>query len=69
MSLSQRQIEILSLVANGLTSAAIADELQLSRRTVVFHIESARTKLNATTRSEAVIKAAASGLIKPLRPS
>jgi DNA-binding NarL/FixJ family response regulator len=69
VSLSQRQIEILSLVANGLTSAAIADELQLSRRTIDFHIDSARTRLNATTRSEAVIKAAAIGLIKPLRES
>jgi DNA-binding NarL/FixJ family response regulator len=69
VSLSNRQIEILSLVANGLTSAAIADELRLSRRTVDFHIDSARTRLNATTRSEAVIKAAASGLIKPLRES
>jgi DNA-binding NarL/FixJ family response regulator len=69
VSLSDRQIEILSLVANGLTSAEIADELRLSRRTVDFHIDSARTRLNATTRSEAVIKAAASGLIKPLRQS
>jgi DNA-binding NarL/FixJ family response regulator len=69
VSLSDRQIEILSLVANGLTSAAIADELRLSRRTVDFHIDSARTRLNATTRSEAVIKAAASGLIKPARES
>jgi DNA-binding NarL/FixJ family response regulator len=69
VSLSDRQIEILSLVANGLTSAEIAEELQLSRRTIDFHIDSARAKLNATTRSEAVIKAAANGLIKPIRES
>jgi DNA-binding NarL/FixJ family response regulator len=69
VSLSDRQIEILSLVASGLTSVQIADELQLSRRTIDFHVDSARTKLNATTRSEAVIKAAANGLIKPARES
>jgi DNA-binding NarL/FixJ family response regulator len=69
VSLSDRQVEILSLVAGGLTSVEIADELQLSRRTVDFHIDSARAKLNATTRSEAVIKAAANGLIKPARQS
>jgi DNA-binding NarL/FixJ family response regulator len=67
VSLSDRQIEVLSLVASGLTSAEIADELRLSRRTIDFHIDCARSKLNATTRSEAVIKAAASGLIKPVR--
>jgi len=63
-SLSDRQIEILTLVAYGQTSAEIARKLHLSRRTVDFHIDKARIKLNATTRTEAVMKAAASGLIK-----
>jgi len=64
-SLSDRQIEILTFVAHGQTSAQIAQKLHLSRRTVDFHIDNARIKLNATTRTEAVMKATASGLIKP----
>jgi DNA-binding CsgD family transcriptional regulator len=37
----------------------------LSKRTIDFHIDNARIKLRAATRTEAVIKAAAGGLIKP----
>jgi DNA-binding NarL/FixJ family response regulator len=64
-SLSDRQTEILAMVASGQTSAVIAGKLQLSRRTIDFHIDAARSKLNATTRLEAVVKATAYGLIKP----
>jgi len=63
--LNKREIEVLTLVARGRTSAEIARKLQLSKRTVDFHIDNARTKLQATTRTEAAIKAASSELIKP----
>ena len=52
-------------VARGKTSAEVAQILGLSKRTIDFHIENARRKLAAATRTEAVIKAADGGLIEP----
>jgi DNA-binding response OmpR family regulator len=63
--LNDQEIELLTWVARGNTSAEIASKLQLSKRTVDFHIDNARMKLDAATRTEAVLKAAAGGLIKP----
>jgi DNA-binding NarL/FixJ family response regulator len=65
VKLNDREIEILTCVARGKTSAQIARELRLAKRTVDFHIDNARIKLGAATRTEAAIKAAAGGLIKP----
>ena len=45
--------------------SVIARRLRLSKRTVDFHIDNARDKLGAATRTEAAIKASAGGLIKP----
>jgi DNA-binding NarL/FixJ family response regulator len=61
--LNDREIEVLTLVARGKTSAEIARKLRLSKRTVDFHIDNARIKLRAATRTEAVVKAAHDGLI------
>jgi DNA-binding NarL/FixJ family response regulator len=63
--LQEREIEVLTWVARGKTSAEIACKLRLSKRTVDFHTDNARIKLRAATRTEAVIKAAAGGLINP----
>jgi DNA-binding NarL/FixJ family response regulator len=65
VNLNDRETEILTWVARGKTSAQIARELRLAKRTVDFHIDNARIKLGAATRTEAAIKAAAGGLIKP----
>src|SRR5215469_9272381 len=61
--LNDREIEVLTWVARGKTSAQIARKLSLAKRTVDFHIDNARIKLGAATRTEAAIKAAAGGLI------
>jgi DNA-binding NarL/FixJ family response regulator len=63
--LNDREVEALTWVARGKTSAQIARKLRLSKRTVDFHIDNARVKLGAATRTEAAIKAAAGSLIKP----
>jgi DNA-binding NarL/FixJ family response regulator len=63
--LNDREIETLTWVARGKTSAEIAQELGLVKRTVDFHIDNARMKLGATTRTAAVSKAVAAGLIEP----
>jgi DNA-binding NarL/FixJ family response regulator len=65
VSLNDREIEMLTWVARGMNSAEIARKLHLSKRTVDFHVDNARLKLRAGTRTEAVLRAAAGGLIKP----
>lgn len=63
--LNRREIQTLTWVARGATSADIARKLKLSKRTVDFHVHNARIKLHARTRTEAVHKAVVGGLIKP----
>jgi len=63
--LNDREAEVLTWVARGKTSMEIARILGLTKRTVDFHTDNARTKLGAATRSEAVIKATTGRLIEP----
>ena len=63
--LNDREVEILTWVARGKTSAEIAQIIGLTKRTIDFHIDNARAKLGAATRTEAVIKASAGRLIEP----
>jgi DNA-binding NarL/FixJ family response regulator len=65
VSLNDREIEVLTWVARGKTSAEIAQILNLTKRTVDFHTDNARAKLGAATRTEAAIKAATGRLIEP----
>jgi DNA-binding NarL/FixJ family response regulator len=65
IDLNDREIEVLTWVARGKTSAEIAQILGLTKRTVDFHTDNARTKLGAATRTEAAIKAATGRLIEP----
>jgi predicted ATPase/DNA-binding CsgD family transcriptional regulator len=51
--LSARQVEILRLVAQGLTDAQVADRLVLSRYTVSTHLHSIYTKLGVNSRTAA----------------
>ncbi len=63
--LNDREIEVLTWVARGKTSVEIADLIGLTKRTVDFHLDNARVKLGAATRTEAAIKAAIGKLIEP----
>jgi DNA-binding NarL/FixJ family response regulator len=63
--LNDREVEVLTWVARGKTSAEIAQILGLTKRTVDFHTDNARNKLGAATRTEAAIKAATGRLIEP----
>src|SRR5271169_1010508 len=65
VDLNVREVEALPWVARGKTSAEIAQILGLSKRTIDFHIDNARSKLGAATRTQAVMKAADGGLIEP----
>ena len=64
-ALNDREVEVLTWVARGKTSVEIAQIIGLTKRTVDFHIDNARTKLSAATRTEAVIKATTGRLIEP----
>jgi DNA-binding response OmpR family regulator len=65
IALNTREVETLTWAARGKTSLEIAMIMGLSKRTVDFHADNARTKLGATTRIEATSRAAASRMIQP----
>jgi len=61
--LSNREREVLTLVAQGLSDQEIADQLVLSRHTVHRHVANIRHKLGRGTRTAAVAEAARLGLL------
>jgi LuxR family maltose regulon positive regulatory protein len=63
--LSEREIEVLQLVADGLSNQEIAARLYLSLRTIKFHTSNIYGKLGVKSRTEAVAKARALGLLSP----
>jgi len=60
--LTLREREILELLAQGLTNTAIAEKLFLSPKTIRNQVSNIFSKLQVTTRSEAIIKAREAGL-------
>lgn len=62
-SLTDRELEVLNLVAEGFTNREIAKRLGVSRNTVKFHVSSIIGKLGATSRTEAVTLSLRRGLI------
>jgi DNA-binding NarL/FixJ family response regulator len=62
-ALTPRELEILDLLAQGLPNKAIAARLAISDQTVKFHVASICGKLGAANRTDAVRRAARSGLI------
>jgi DNA-binding NarL/FixJ family response regulator len=63
--LSQRELDVLRLVALGHTNQEIAQELHISTRTTEMHRASIMRKLHLDTRAELVNYALANGLIGP----
>ena len=61
--LTTREQAVLNLVAEGLTNRAIAHQLTISEHTVKFHVNAIMTKLDAQSRTEAVVQATRAGLI------
>jgi len=53
-SLSAREIEVLQLVARGLSNSQVADHLSLSPRTVNSHLTTIYSKLGVTSRGSAI---------------
>ena len=63
--LSARELEVLALVATGLTNKEIAAALTVSRSTVKTHLEHILQKLQATDRTQAAVTALTHGLLLP----
>ena len=53
-ALTPRELEVLRLLARGLTNQAIADELVVREGTVKYHVKNILRKLGATSRADAV---------------
>lgn len=62
-SLTAREIDVLELVAQGLSNKEAADRLGISDQTVKFHLASITGKLGAANRTDAVRRAVRRGLI------
>lgn len=63
-ALTPRELEVLPLLARGLLNKEIADTLDITERTVKFHVSSILGKLGAGNRTEAVSIAAQRGLVR-----
>jgi DNA-binding NarL/FixJ family response regulator len=63
--LTPREVEVLRLVGTGLANADIADRLVVSEATVKTHLNRAMTKLDLSSRAQAVVVAYETGLVKP----
>ncbi|MFZ0626831.1 MAG: AAA family ATPase [Acidimicrobiia bacterium] len=62
--LTARQAEVLELMRQGLSNAAIAEELYISEKTAGHHVSAILAKMNATSRLEAVAMANSNGWVE-----
>lgn len=65
MELTGREKECLLWAAEGKTGGEIADILNISERTVIFHLQNASQKMGASNRQHAISRAISMGLIAP----
>ncbi|MDA9507247.1 transcriptional regulator [Bradyrhizobium sp. CCBAU 11386] len=64
IALTQRELDVLALMAEGASNKMIARQLGISVHTVKFHVGSLLDKLDATGRTDAVAHAARRGVIE-----
>ena len=62
--LTQREVEVLGLVAAGKSNADIAEELVISPNTVVRHVSNILAKTGSSNRTEAARYASQNGLVE-----
>ncbi|CAM5263180.1 DNA-binding response regulator OS=Streptomyces alboniger OX=132473 GN=CP975_21560 PE=4 SV=1 [Streptomyces alboniger] len=67
-ALTGREVEVLKLIARGLTNADIAERLYISEATVKTHLNRTMSKLGLDSRAQAVVVAYESGLVTPGTP-
>ncbi len=65
IAFSRREIDCLALLVKGLTDAEIAVQLQIKHATVRFHLDGARRKTQARSRTHLAALAVALGVARP----
>jgi DNA-binding NarL/FixJ family response regulator len=63
LGLTRREVEVLSLVAEGLTDLQVAERLVISEHTVHRHVANILAKLSCSSRTAAVKRASAAGVL------
>ncbi|MBU6532249.1 response regulator transcription factor [Streptomyces mayonensis] len=64
-TITEREREVMTLAAHGMSNTEIADHLVVSPLTVRSHVQRAMTKLHARDRAQLVVIAYRSGLVRP----
>jgi NarL family two-component system response regulator LiaR len=62
--LTDRELQVLQLVAAGRRNREIAESLRVTVKTVEFHLSNILSKLNAQSRTEAVVRAWQTGMLR-----
>jgi NarL family two-component system response regulator LiaR len=62
--LSERELEVLRLIADGLSNAAIAEKLVISEKTVKSHVSNILSKLHLADRTQAAVYAWRQGIVR-----
>lgn len=65
VALTERERDVLTLLAKGFTVARVADLLDITRNTAAGYAKSVYRKLNVSSRAEATLEAARRGLVRP----
>jgi DNA-binding NarL/FixJ family response regulator len=65
VTLTERERDVLTLLAKGYTVAKVADLLDITRNTAAGYAKSVYRKLNVSSRAEATLEAARRGLVRP----
>jgi NarL family two-component system response regulator LiaR len=68
VELKERELEVLRLLARGMTNPQIADSLSLSLSTIKFYVSAILEKLDVDTRTEAAAWAIQHGIVSGLNP-
>jgi DNA-binding NarL/FixJ family response regulator len=64
-SLTDRECQVLTLIARGMSSGQAAQELGVVKRTIDFHLDGVYKKLGVTNRVQAIIEALRRGILTP----